>query len=259
MSMPDEHGVVSWFSLMNSNVPECNEFYTQLLGWSISEHEVPGMGTAEVYAANGKDFGGPVELDLAYGVPNHWISYFAVNDVDASCKEARELGGKICYEPFDMPGFGRSAVVEDRDGNVFHLWTPLRPDAPIGVMSDATGRPCWIELMVSDLDDAKEFYGPLLGWEFTAHEGVDMPYFMFTAAGEMLGGIMQKPPEMDMLPPAWLPYFSVSSLSTEMERAQALGGKSLFGPVEVPQTGHIALMQDPTGTVFYLIELQNPA
>lgn len=254
MSIANEQGAASWFSLMTSDVSACNDFYAALLGWKLTEHDIPGMGKAMVYGAADKDFGGPVEMDSSHGVPNHWISYFAVGDVDAKCQQLPQLGGKVCYEPFDMPGFGRSAVVEDPDGNVFHLWTPKDADTDISVMGDTSGQPCWLELMVSDLDKAQAFYGGLLDWDFTQHDVADMPYIMCSNQQGMIGGMMVKPPEMDMLPPSWLTYFSVPSLEDSMEQASALGGTKLFGPVEVPETGQMALYQDPSNAVFYLFE-----
>ena len=230
MTLQNEQGAIAWFSLMSTAPQACNDYYQSVYGWERREIEVPGMGKAGVYSASGRDFGGPVELDPKYGIPSHWICYFAVDDVDAHCAKVETLGGTVCYQPFDMPGFGRSAVIEDPEGNVFHLFTPLDQEADISVVGPAMGQPCWLELMVNDLDETQRFYGALLGWQFEPHEGAEQPYVMASNAGGMVAGIMNKPPEMDMLPPAWLPYFLVEDLESGMEQGHGQRRKTHVRP-----------------------------
>lgn len=254
MSLENEQGTVAWFSLMSTAAKPSGDYYRNVFGWSQRDIEVPGMGKAGVWSAADCDFGGPVELDEKYGIPSHWICYFAVADVDASCKKLAALGGTVCYQPFDMPEFGRSAVVEDPQGNVFHLFTPLNTAGSISVMGTAAGQPCWLELMVDDLPAAQQFYGELLGWEFEPHEGAEEPYVMAGNAQGPVAGIMHKPAEMNMLPPAWLPYFLVEDLAAGMERAANNGGRHMFGPAQVPGIGELALYQDPAGAFAYLFK-----
>jgi predicted enzyme related to lactoylglutathione lyase len=254
MTIETETGVIAWFSLMATDISAANAYYLGLHGWDSKEIEVPGMGKAQVYSAAGREFGGPVALDAQHGIPSHWISYFAVPDVDTSCRQLVRLGGTVCYQPFDMPGFGRSSVVQDPEGNVFHLFSPASATAQLSVSGDAPGQPCWLELMVDDMAAAQHFYGQLLGWSFNAHEGAELPYAMASHQQGMVGGIMQKPPEMGMLPPAWLPYFMVPQLAPAMARAEQLGGEKIFGPSEVDDIGRLALYQDPAGAFAYLFE-----
>ena len=53
------------------------------------------------------------------------------------------------------------------------------------------GAPCWLDLMTSDVDRAKDFYGKLLGWEF--EQGDEEKYGGYVTAtknGELVAGIM---------------------------------------------------------------------
>ena len=66
---------------------------------------------------------------LPPGTPPHWTSYLAVMDVDAACRQTRELGGGIIRAPWDVPGVGRIAIITDPTGAVLALITPVAATA----------------------------------------------------------------------------------------------------------------------------------
>lgn len=72
-----------------------------------------------------RSFAGLMDMpqDMSDDVPNHWAVYFGHDDVDAACERVRELGGRVLVEPWDVPGVGRMAVVEDPQGGTFNLMT----------------------------------------------------------------------------------------------------------------------------------------
>ena len=55
--------------------------------------------------------------------PTAWLSYVAVDDIDASAARASELGGKIWVKPTAIPNIGRFSVCEDPTGAMFALFT----------------------------------------------------------------------------------------------------------------------------------------
>ena len=57
-------------------------------------------------------------------IPPHWFSYFAVDDVDAEVARTREMGGTVIREPFEVPGTGRIAILQDPTGAAMGLMTP---------------------------------------------------------------------------------------------------------------------------------------
>ncbi len=57
-------------------------------------------------------------------LPEHWFSYLAVDDIDARCARAHEAGGKIAREPFDVPGIGRIAIIQQPGGGMVGWMTP---------------------------------------------------------------------------------------------------------------------------------------
>jgi predicted enzyme related to lactoylglutathione lyase len=57
-------------------------------------------------------------------VPEHWLTYIAVDDVDARLKKATDAGAKVLKEPFDIPGVGRMAVLMEPGGATVAWMTP---------------------------------------------------------------------------------------------------------------------------------------
>ena len=52
-------------------------------------------------------------------IPAMWTPYVGVEDTDAICAKAKELGANAIVEPVDVPTVGRFAVIADPQGAVF--------------------------------------------------------------------------------------------------------------------------------------------
>jgi len=61
------------------------------------------------------------------GVPESWLAYLAVDDVDARVKEAVSAGAKLMRPIFDIPGVGRIAILTEPGGAGIGWMTPARP------------------------------------------------------------------------------------------------------------------------------------
>lgn len=124
--MGDRHGEIHWNELQTADIDKALAFYRGVLGWRIEEMQ---MGEAEPYRlawAGETQVGGLWAMtgpDFA-GMPDAWITYFAVDDVDAAAKAVPETGGRVLRAPFDVPGIGRILVAEDAGGAVIGLMTP---------------------------------------------------------------------------------------------------------------------------------------
>ena len=51
-----------------------------------------------------------------------WNTYIWVDDADEAAARAREAGGSVLSEPFDVMDAGRMAVLADPEGAVFCVW-----------------------------------------------------------------------------------------------------------------------------------------
>jgi predicted enzyme related to lactoylglutathione lyase len=121
------HGAVHWNELNTRNVKKAKEFYKKTLGWSYDDMPMDEMyGTYTVVKSGDKMIGGMFEMKgpMFEGVPENWFTYFAVDDVDKMMKKAKDAGGTVMREPWDVPNVGRIAIVKDTNGAVQGWITP---------------------------------------------------------------------------------------------------------------------------------------
>jgi predicted enzyme related to lactoylglutathione lyase len=114
------------------------------------------------------------------------------------------------------------------------------------------GAPCWISLLARDLPAAQEFYGGLLGWEFSRASKRLGPYVQATAGGVPVAGLGQLGEDVG-IPSSWTVYFAASSADVVAERVRERGATVAVGPVEFGK-GRVAWAADPAGAVFGIWE-----
>ena len=110
------------------------------------------------------------------------------------------------------------------------------------------GQFVWHELMTADVDAAKAFYSELFGWEFEIYKPGEMDYAMISAKGQTHGGFMALDPERG-IPPHWIGHVLVEDADQALARAEKVGGKAAFGPLDIPEIGRFAIIADPQGGV----------
>ncbi|UFN48354.1 VOC family protein [Roseomonas sp. OT10] len=120
-------------------------------------------------------------------------------------------------------------------------------------MSQEQGAPIWYELMTADPDAAADFYGALLGWTVAAAPGPDTGYRLFQHAGTAIGGLMARP-EGAAMPPSWRLYLSVTEADAVIGRIAAEGGQVLFPATDIAGVGRFALLRDPQGAAFSVMQ-----
>jgi predicted enzyme related to lactoylglutathione lyase len=109
-----------------------------------------------------------------------------------------------------------------------------------------------IELMSTDTDKSKAFFGKLFNWEL---EDMPMPagaYTMIKVGSGTGGGIMHNP--IPGAPSSWVPYVDVEDLRAATAKAQSLGGKLMKEITEIPNMGSFSIITDPTGAMLGLWE-----
>ena len=120
---------------------------------------------------------------------------------------------------------------------------------------ETNGAFSWMELMTTDPKAAERFYSQLLGWELEANAMGHAGYTVVKAGGQAIGGIMQMPKEVPAgVPPHWGGYVTVADVDATVKKAQSLGGKVHVQPREIPKVGRFAVLADPQGAVFSVIQ-----
>lgn len=247
MTEAKPRGRFVWFDLMTTDPAVAPAFYTQVTGWGTSEW--PGTDYT-MWTSEGAPLGGVMKLSSDASGPPHWLGYISTPDVDATVRQAVDLGARALVPPADIPTVGRYAVLTDPHGAVFAAFTPEGPAA--GHEGEAQLREfSWHELATHDYPAAFRFYERLFGWEKTT--AMDMGeagvYQMYGRNGVVLGGMFNASPKMPG-PPGWLHYVLVDDVNRAVDAVKAGGGQVLMGPVEVPNGEWIAQCVDPQGANF---------
>ncbi len=254
--MPHAPGTFCWFECGSTDANSSKEFYTELFGWSAKAHPMPGDCDGEyiLLQQDGEDIAGLYEMsgEMFEGVPSHWMTYVAVEDVDASAENAAKLAGKIVVPPMDVPGVGRMAFLEDPTGAHIAVFKPgehggMSAESPFG----------WSELSTGDPGAAQSFYTSLFGWNAKSEQDAPMPYTEFQVGDRSIGGMVEMNPAMAAarVPPHWMPYVMVDDCDAIASRAGSLGGQLLVAPTDIPKVGRFAVFTDPAGASLAVIQL----
>ncbi|MFM2053943.1 MAG: hypothetical protein RL456_1980 [Pseudomonadota bacterium] len=113
----------------------------------------------------------------------------------------------------------------------------------------------WNELMTTDPARAADFYHQLFGWSVETMAMPQGPYRIVKVDGEPAGGIMGMPPGAPAtMRPCWGGYVTVDNVDEMAAECAALGGKVLVSPTDIAGVGRFAVLQDPQGAFFNIID-----
>lgn len=253
-----EPGIFCWVELSTTDPDAAKEFYGAMFGWDADDMDLPDGGVYSMMRIGDGTAAAIQRLPEAQaGLPPFWFNYIAVASADETAEAAKTAGGNVHVDPFDVLTAGRMAVVMDPTGAAFGIWE-ARDQIGATVVNDR-GAFTWNELATGDPAAAQAFYEQVFGWKI---EPVDTqggpPYWLIGHEGGAAGrngGMRELAPEQADagVPPHWLPYFTVASTDDAVTKAGELGGRTMFGPIDLP-AGRIAVMTDPQGAAFAVFE-----
>jgi uncharacterized protein len=128
-------------------------------------------------------------------------------------------------------------------------------------MSSSHGRFVWYELMTTDVDAAKAFYGNVLGWGTRDASMPSSRYTLFTVGPDSTAaGLINLPPDAKRLgaSPQWVGYVSVDDVDGAVHRVRELGGAVYIPPTDVPDVSRFSVVADPQMATFVLIKWRDP-
>ena len=127
--LANEPGTFLWNQCQTSDPARATEFYQAVFGYEVDEMDMGGEQPFRVLKVAGRGIAGVREPTTADEPPN-WSTVFAVADTDETVTRAKELGGTVLMEPFDLPEIGRLAVLQDPAGAVFQVMKPSGDPPP---------------------------------------------------------------------------------------------------------------------------------
>lgn len=250
-------GTPSWLDVSAPDIDAAAAFYGGLFGWdSEATGTVEETGGYRMFTLRGRHVAG-LGPTRDGGPPPMWTTYITVADAEATCAAATTAGGTVFMQPFDVMGAGRMAVLADPQGAMFCLWQPIaHPGARI---VNEPGAVIWNELAVRDTEPEPAFYAALFGWTHATTQMGGTEYTTWSLDGQMVAGMIRMdenwPPEV---PAHWLVYIAVADVEAAQAKATELGG-SVNVPATDIEIGRFAVLSDPHGAVFAVIQMNEAA
>jgi uncharacterized protein len=263
-------GVPCWIDTSHPDPEAAVDFYSGLFGWEF-EDVMPPDSPGKYFIARKR--GGDVAAvgSQPEGAPPAatWNTYIWVESADETASKARDAGGQVVMEPFDVSDAGRMAVLTDPEGAAICVWQAKEHRGARIVNED--GSLVFNGLNTRDPDGAKSFYGAVFGWRTLDLSGGEM----WTLPG--YGDFLEKDnPELrkqmadagapegfedvvaalnpiaDGQPdtaPHWSVTFAVDDADRTAERAAKLGGQVIAPPFDAPWV-RMSVVADPQGASF---------
>lgn len=118
------------------------------------------------------------------------------------------------------------------------------------------GEVCWRELRTKDLAAAQEFYSNLFGWKLEQSKVTDTAYKEIINGNTASGGMMAIDESWGLEPPPshWANYIAVDDADATAEKITANGGSVHVPPFDAPGVGRMAMVADPSGAGFAIIQ-----
>jgi len=249
----NSHGRFAWYELITTDVEAAKAFYANVIGWGTLDASAPGR-VYTLFTAGKALVSGLMDLPedaRKMGGKPSWVGYVEVDDVDATANRIKRLGGVVHVPPTDVSNISRFSIFSDPQAARLALFKWLNPGQDQPAELGAPGRVGWHELLADDWEKALAFYSELFGWQKAdADIGKIGTYQLFSAGGQTIGGMLNKPSVIPV--PFWLYYFNISDIDAAAQRVTTGGGQILDGPLEMPGGSWIVQCADPQGAIFAL-------
>lgn len=247
-------GKVIFVELVTPDLDAAKQFYGGLFGWTFHDLQANRTEYAEALL-DGRPVAGLIQKKIPAGAHRQpaWLSFIGTRDVDAAKNMALQHGAKVLVEPRSVPDRGREAVLADPQGAVFAVLASSSGDPP-DVLA-APGEWIWSSLMTSDPDTDAAFYQALFDYEvfeLPADQGAQ--HLMLASDNYARASANSLPVNRPNAHPYWLNYVRVGDAVKMTARVVALGGRVLVEPRVDRHGGKVAVVADPMGAPFGLLE-----
>ncbi|MES1982993.1 MAG: VOC family protein [Pseudomonadota bacterium] len=247
-------GKVIWVDLVTSDLDGAKRFYSSLFGWTYKD-----VNAGELNYAIALLDGRPVAGLFSRQPPRDeskrpaWLTFIAVPDVDATTQLSVKNGARILFQPRTYPKRGRQAVFADPQGAVFAVLASASGDPP-DVLA-LPGEWIWSSLITTDPDNDAAFYQTLFGYTVFPQPADDGQEHLLLATDDSArASINPLPANAPKQRPHWLNFVRVTDAVATAAQVKMLGGRVLVEPRPDRHGGQVAVVADPAGAVFGLLE-----
>jgi predicted enzyme related to lactoylglutathione lyase len=247
-------GKVVWADLVTPDVPAAKAFYSGLFGWTFEDIST-GPRDYSVAMAGSDPVAGIIETESHQGAVRHpnWLTFISVNDVGRAQKVVLAHGGKVLSSPRNYPRRGRQEVFADPQGAVFAVLQSSSGD-PHDELADP-GEWIWSSLLSRDVETEAAFYQNIFGYEvFDPADDEGSTHLVLATGNYARASANALPEEAHGVPAHWLNFVRVLNVKDTAAKAQSLGGRVLVQPHSDRHGGMTAVVADPAGAPFGLLE-----
>lgn len=124
--MPQGHFI--WNELVSNDVEKAKAFYADAMGWTYDRFPMANGESYWIIRLGEHRIGGIYAFKKPGGasIPDFWLPYIDVDDVDASVTKAVAKGATLMKPIFDVPGIGRIAMLTETGGAIVAWMTPAQ-------------------------------------------------------------------------------------------------------------------------------------
>jgi predicted enzyme related to lactoylglutathione lyase len=247
-------GKVIFVELVTPDIAAAKQFYAELFGWNFRDIDAGKAQYAEAFL-DGHSVAGLLQKAMPAGEQRRpaWLGFLAVRDVDSAKATAEQHGAKVLFAPHNFPNRGREAVFADPQGAVFAVLASSSGDPPDELA--APGEWIWSSLITSDPDTDAAFYQTLFDYEvFDSSDDDGAQHLMLATENYARASANSLPANKPGVHPHWLNFVRVDDASAAAAKAVTLGGRILVEPRVDRHGGRLAVVADPQGAPFGLLE-----
>jgi uncharacterized protein len=248
-------GKIIWADLVTTDLASAKHFYSALFGWTFTDVQT-GSADYSLATLNGEPVGGIVERKVSPVQQRHpvWLTFISVRNTDKAQKTIVANGGKVLSPAHTYAHRGRQAVFADPQGAVFAVLQSSSGD-PEDALAEP-GRWIWSSLTSHEPGPEAAFYQKVFGYEaFDLPDDEDgLEHVLLATNNYARASSNQSPADASGLHPHWLNFIRVESTAAAAAKVESLGGRVLVQPHVDRHGGEIAVVADPTGAPFGLLE-----
>jgi uncharacterized protein len=247
-------GKMVWADLVTPDLNAAEKFYGALFGWTFKRIRAGGSDYA-VAMLDGRPIGGVVERAIPAGERHQsaWLTFMAAADVDATKRVAVAHGAKVLADSKNYPMRGRQSVLSDPEGAVFAVLASSSGDSPDYL--PVVGEWIWSSLHAKDAGTEAAFYQELFGFDvFEAPSADGVEHLILSTDNYARASANGHASESSRRHSHWLNFVRVENAAQTAAKVTAMGGHILVEPRVDRHGGMLAVMSDPAGAPFGVME-----
>jgi predicted enzyme related to lactoylglutathione lyase len=247
-------GKMVWADLVTPNLAAAEKFYGTLFGWTFQSTRA-GNSEYAVAMLDGRPVAGLLEKAIPSGERHQsaWLTFLAASDVDGVKKTALAHGAKLLAADKSYPMRGQQCVLADPEGAVFALLASSSGDPPDYL--PVAGEWIWSSLHAKDAGAEAAFYQQLFNYDvFEAPSDDGLEHLILSSDNFARASANDLARDSARRHSHWLNFVRVNSAAEAAAKVLALGGRVLVEPRPDRHGGMLAVVADPAGAPFGLME-----